>query len=149
MPFPLSGVSIEDVRVYARALADSEASSLANAALFASVLASPPESRAPADVDALSVSIGGERKSGRARLMIAADVLGLAAVTGAGYYYYANQVLTGSKLFGMPSRARIAVSPTLPKIPIPSDEELATFFREMRGPVAPLPEIPRDRDELD
>jgi hypothetical protein len=50
---PLSGVSIEDVRVYARALADSEASSLANAALFASVLASPPDKRTPADVDAL------------------------------------------------------------------------------------------------
>jgi hypothetical protein len=50
---PVSGVSLEDVRIYARALAESEASSLASAALFATVLAAAPEKRAPADVDAL------------------------------------------------------------------------------------------------
>ena len=49
---PLSGVTLEDVRVYDRALSDGEASSLATAALFAT-LARPPEKRAAADVDAL------------------------------------------------------------------------------------------------
>ncbi|QDT73723.1 DUF1553 domain-containing protein [Lacipirellula limnantheis] len=50
---PLSGVSVEDVRVYARALADSEARSLANAALFAAVIAAPAEQRDAANVESL------------------------------------------------------------------------------------------------
>ena len=50
---PLSGASIEDVRIYDRLLSDSEANSLGNAALFAAVIAAPPEARKPADLDAL------------------------------------------------------------------------------------------------
>ena len=50
---PLSGVTVEDVRVYARALADSEATSLANAALFAAVIAAPVEKRDAASVESL------------------------------------------------------------------------------------------------
>jgi hypothetical protein len=50
---PLSGASIEDVRIYARTLADGETSSLASAALLASVQAAAPEARNPADVDSL------------------------------------------------------------------------------------------------
>jgi hypothetical protein len=50
---PLSGASIEDVRIYNRTLADSETSSLASAALLASVQAAIPEARNAADVDSL------------------------------------------------------------------------------------------------
>jgi hypothetical protein len=50
---PLSGASIEDVRIYNRTLADSETSSLASAALLASVQTAKPEARNAADVDAL------------------------------------------------------------------------------------------------
>jgi hypothetical protein len=50
---PLSGATIEDVRIYARALAESETKSLAGAAILASVVAAPPAERTPADVDAL------------------------------------------------------------------------------------------------
>jgi hypothetical protein len=50
---PLSGVTVEDVRLYARALADSEATSLANAALFAAVIAAPAEQRDAASVESL------------------------------------------------------------------------------------------------
>ncbi|HEX6960219.1 MAG TPA: DUF1553 domain-containing protein, partial [Lacipirellula sp.] len=50
---PLSGASIEDVRIYGRTLAASETSSLASAALLASVQAAAPEARKPADVESL------------------------------------------------------------------------------------------------
>lgn len=50
---PLSGISIEDVRIYDRQLSDSEANSLGNAALFAAVVSAPVDERKPADVDAL------------------------------------------------------------------------------------------------
>lgn len=50
---PLSGISIEDVRIYDRQLSDSEANSLGNAALFAAVVSAPIDQRKPADVDAL------------------------------------------------------------------------------------------------
>ena len=49
---PLSGATIEDVRVYARRLPDSEIVSLANSALFA-VVAAPPEKRSKEDLDGL------------------------------------------------------------------------------------------------
>jgi len=50
---PLSGVTVEDVRIYARALADSEATSLANAAMFAALIAAPVEKRDAANVESL------------------------------------------------------------------------------------------------
>ena len=49
---PLSGASIQDVRVYARRLADGDVASLARSALSA-IVAAPPEKRSPADVDSL------------------------------------------------------------------------------------------------
>ena len=49
---PLSGATIQDVRVYARRLADGEIASLANSALSA-VVAAPPDKRSEADVDSL------------------------------------------------------------------------------------------------
>ena len=49
---PLSGASIQDVRVYARRLADGEVASLAQSALSA-VVAAPPEKRSQADLDSL------------------------------------------------------------------------------------------------
>ena len=49
---PLSGVTIEDVRIYGRALEPSETSSLATAAVVSAVLTAAPEARAAADVDA-------------------------------------------------------------------------------------------------
>jgi hypothetical protein len=48
----LSGVGLEDVRVYARQLSDSEVASLANLSLSA-VIAAPPENRTEADLNAL------------------------------------------------------------------------------------------------
>jgi len=48
----LSGVTIEDFRLYGRALTEGEASTLASTTLLAT-LATPPEKRDPADVDAL------------------------------------------------------------------------------------------------
>jgi mono/diheme cytochrome c family protein len=50
---PLSGVSLQDVRIYARDIATSEVSSLANAALLTSVVVASAESRVAADVDSL------------------------------------------------------------------------------------------------
>ncbi len=49
---PLSGASIQDVRIYARRLEGSEVTSLANTALSA-VVAAPPEKRSEADVNLL------------------------------------------------------------------------------------------------
>jgi hypothetical protein len=49
---PLSGAGVEDVRIYARRLADSEIMSLAKAALF-TVLAVAPEERKKDELDAL------------------------------------------------------------------------------------------------
>jgi hypothetical protein len=49
---PLSGATIEDVRVYARRLADSEIVSLSNSALFA-VVSTPHEKRKKEDLDSL------------------------------------------------------------------------------------------------
>jgi hypothetical protein len=49
---PLSGATIQDVRVYARRLPDSEIASLSKSALFA-VVAQPPEKRSKEDLDAL------------------------------------------------------------------------------------------------
>ncbi|MEX2309340.1 MAG: DUF1553 domain-containing protein [Pirellulales bacterium] len=49
---PLSGASLQDVRIYARRLADGEIASLAKSALSA-VVAAPPEKRNQADVDTL------------------------------------------------------------------------------------------------
>jgi hypothetical protein len=50
---PMSGVSIEDVRIYDRMLSPSEATALANASLFASLVAAPAEKRDAASADAL------------------------------------------------------------------------------------------------
>ncbi len=50
---PLSGAQVEDVRLYTRALSESEASSLANAALFTAALAAKPEDRVAAELDSL------------------------------------------------------------------------------------------------
>jgi hypothetical protein len=49
---PLTGATIQDVRVYSRKLSESEVKSLGNSALFA-VVAQAPDQRKPADVDAL------------------------------------------------------------------------------------------------
>jgi len=49
---PVSGVALEDVRLYSRALSESEASTLASAVLFRA-LKLPPDERSQADVDAL------------------------------------------------------------------------------------------------
>lgn len=49
---PLSGATIQDVRVYARRLADSEVASLAKLSLSA-VVAAPPEKRSEADLNSL------------------------------------------------------------------------------------------------
>jgi hypothetical protein len=49
---PLSGATIQDVRLYARHLTDGEIASLARSALSA-VVAAPPEKRSKADVDSL------------------------------------------------------------------------------------------------
>jgi hypothetical protein len=49
---PLSGASIQDVRIYARRLGDGEVASLSRSALTA-IVAEPPEKRTPADVDTL------------------------------------------------------------------------------------------------
>lgn len=49
---PISGVSLQDMRLYARRLSEGEVVSLGNAAL-ASIVATPAEKRTPADVDAL------------------------------------------------------------------------------------------------
>lgn len=49
---PLSGATIEDVRIYARQLAEGEVKALANSAFF-TVVATAAEKRSPADVDAL------------------------------------------------------------------------------------------------
>ncbi len=48
----LSGVTLEDLRLYGRALSDAEASTLASATLLTTV-STPPEKRDPADVEAL------------------------------------------------------------------------------------------------
>jgi hypothetical protein len=50
---PLSGTTIEGVRVFGRALSASEVTSLANAPVFAAIVAAPPEEREAAHVDAL------------------------------------------------------------------------------------------------
>jgi hypothetical protein len=49
----LSGAMIEDVRIYSRALSEAETGSLANAAVFAAVLAAPADARPAADLDSL------------------------------------------------------------------------------------------------
>jgi hypothetical protein len=49
---PLSGASVQDVRVYARRLTDGDVASLARSAL-SGIVAAPPEKRSPADVDSL------------------------------------------------------------------------------------------------
>jgi mono/diheme cytochrome c family protein len=49
---PLAGGTIQDVRVYARQLADNEVASLARSSLSA-IVAAPPEKRSPADLDSL------------------------------------------------------------------------------------------------
>jgi hypothetical protein len=49
---PLSGSTIEDVRVYGRQLSDSEVASLAKLSLSA-IVAAPPEKRSEADLDSL------------------------------------------------------------------------------------------------
>jgi hypothetical protein len=49
---PLSGASLQDVRLYARRLADGEVASLAQSALSA-VVAASPEKRSQADIDSL------------------------------------------------------------------------------------------------
>ena len=51
---PMSGISIEDVRIYARQLSASEATSLANAAVFAKLLAAPAKERDEEGLKALS-----------------------------------------------------------------------------------------------
>lgn len=50
---PLSGVMLEDVRIYSRVLAESEVASLSSAAVFASVVEAPPADRVAKDVDSL------------------------------------------------------------------------------------------------
>ena len=52
MSSPLSGATIQDVRLYARRLADSEVASLAKLSLSA-VVAAPPEKRSEADLNSL------------------------------------------------------------------------------------------------
>ena len=47
---PLSGASIQDVRMYARRLADGDVASLARSALSA-VVAAPPEKRRPEEIE--------------------------------------------------------------------------------------------------
>lgn len=50
---PLSGAQLEDIRLYNRGLDESEASSLANAALFAAAVAAAPTDRSAADLETL------------------------------------------------------------------------------------------------
>jgi hypothetical protein len=73
---PVSGVSVEDVRIYDRLLSASEATALANASLFASLVAAPVEKRDATSADALfgwwlaNVDDDGKRLTGERDAMI-------------------------------------------------------------------------------
>lgn len=97
--------------------------------------------------DALSHSIGSERRGGRGwRLVIGAALF--ATIAGAGaYWYYCNELLQNGLQYNLPARTRAGLPVAPAKIRLPSDADLEAYFREMRGG-PPLPEIPRDRDDL-
>ena len=82
-----------------------------------------------ADVEA----IGGDRpeKSRKWQIGLAAAVIVLLLGAG-GYWYVGNQWLGGEMEFPLPERATLPVGNVAPIKPIPTDQELELYFREMR-----------------
>ena len=98
--------------------------------------------------DALSLSIGSERRGARnLRLIAGAAALTVVAAIGA-YWYYGSGLLSSIE-YSLPERVPSTMPAAPPKILAPTDAELESYFREMRGLGPGLPEIPRDRDHLD
>jgi hypothetical protein len=104
---------------------------------------------------ALSLSIGSERRESR-RWLLMAGAVAVALMAGAGaYWYYASDLVAGGLDYTLPRRAVVPRPALPPQIVMPSDDELAAYFREMRGLggpsglLAPINQIPRDRDDLD
>jgi type II secretory pathway predicted ATPase ExeA len=142
------------VKRAARALAGVQAAA-AEAEQQAGVVSREAPQIDPADTidlssDALSSSIGGERRVGRAvRVLAGAAVLTL-VVGGAGYWYYANGLVANGFDYNLPARSDVARPNPPAKMVPPSDEELEAYFRQMLRILMPVsPEIPRDRDNLD
>ncbi len=101
--------------------------------------------------DALSLSVGSDRNESRRRRLIAVAAV-LTLVTGGGaFWYWASDLTTAGLEYSVPPPAALNRPAAPAKMLMPSDDELEAYFREMLLgiPRAPLPEIPRDRDELD
>jgi len=99
--------------------------------------------------DPMTMAIGGERKAGGFLRMAAIAVVAIGVLLGAGYWYYGSQLMSSMATVTLPGRAVLPTSKPAHVVPIPTDEELTAYFREMRwlsGSGGGSPELPDNRD---
>lgn len=126
------------VKRAAKALAGAHAATQQAAILGDPNAADPGAPDAAADAidfsnaDALSLSLGGERKTTDRPRRLVAIALGALLVLGfGGYYLYGNQLLTSGLDYTVPRQSPQPGSGPVRLPPIPTQEELDAYFREM------------------
>ena len=83
------------------------------------------------NTDALSLSLGGERKSERPKQLIAIAATAVVVLGLGGYFFYGNQLTTSGLDYAVPrERPRPGTGPA-PVPRIPTQNELDAYFREM------------------
>jgi general secretion pathway protein A len=99
-------------------------------------------------IDATAIAIGRERSGGRLLRVAAAVVVVLALLGAGGYWYLGSRWLDVESTMAPVRRPKLPTPPLAPKIAMPTDAELEAYFKEMRwlvggqggGPSAELPD---------
>jgi general secretion pathway protein A len=84
------------------------------------------------DAEAIAIAISTDRDdSGRTLRLAIIGAAVLVAVAGGAYWYYAHQLTTTGLTYSLPARAEIRLPATPEPIPMPTDDELAAYFRAL------------------
>ena len=80
----------------------------------------------------MAIAIGGERKAGGWLRIAAIGAATFVVLAVAGYWYYGSRLIADMAAAPMPPKAVMLKPQPMPLVPIPTDEELTAYFREMR-----------------
>jgi general secretion pathway protein A len=83
------------------------------------------------DLTAISSGDEGPRSSGRVLRMAGAAVIILLLAAGGAYWFFGSSWLNGEETFALPKRAQVPTLEPAPKMTIPTDAELETYFRDV------------------